>query len=141
MRRYYQLYSWFSYDSMKWNGKYGHIFLYTSPIMANVIVGVIINALLANGYMAEHDTFWNRFIFYAFYYVLFDAIPMKTLNGMPNNGMVMYNLIRFGRRVDHNKTPFLPATGDTEENYQNEMHEVDQKIQEEKDRKTKIKKT
>lgn len=139
MRRYYHLYSWFSYDSMRWNGKFSHIFLYLSPIMINVCAGVIINALLANGYLAEYDTFWNRFIFYAFYYVLFDSIPMKTLNGMPNNGMILYDLIRFGKRVDHNKTPFLPTTDGIEESYQDEMYQVDRNIREEKDRKIKMK--
>src|SRR5699024_2103517 len=51
MLRYYHLYICFSYDSMRWNGKFSHIFLYLSPIMINVCAGVIINALLANGYL------------------------------------------------------------------------------------------
>ena len=69
----------------------------------------------------EYRTFWERFIFYAFYYVLFDAVPMITVNGKPNNGMIIYEMLRHGKRTDYNNEPFIPATSDVEEQYQKEM--------------------
>src|SRR5699024_12701446 len=53
MRRHYHLYSWFSYDRMRWNGKLSDILLYISPIMNNVCAGVIITAQIVNNYLAE----------------------------------------------------------------------------------------
>ncbi|WP_234960573.1 hypothetical protein [Salinicoccus halodurans] len=85
--------------------------------------------------MEEQATFWNRFIFYTFYYVLFDSVPMKTINGMPNNGMIIYELIRYGRRIDHNRTPFLPSTSDIETEYQDEMKELQDRLQKERGKK------
>lgn len=82
--------------------------------------------------MEEQATFWNLFIFYTFYYVLFDSVPMKTINGMPNNGMIIYELIRYGRRIDHNRTPFLPSTSDIETEYQDEMKELQDRLQKER---------
>lgn len=135
VRKYYHLYSCFSYDKLRHHGKFAYVCLYLSPILINVVVGLIINALLANGYMEEQATFWNRFIFYTFYYVLFDSVPMKTINGMPNNGMIIYELIRYGRRIDHNRTPFLPSTSDIETAYQDEMKELQDRLQKERGKK------
>ncbi|WP_411842344.1 hypothetical protein [Salinicoccus sp. HZC-1] len=138
VRKYYHLYSWFSYDKLKYHGNFAYIALYLSPILMNVIVGLIINALLANGYLQEQATFWNRFIFYTFYYVLFDSVPMRTINGMPNNGMIIFDLIRHGKRVDHNKQPFLPSTTGVEEEYQEEMEELNAELEKEQEEKEKV---
>lgn len=140
VRKYYHLYSWFSYDKLKHSGNFAYVCLYLSPILMNVIVGLAVNALLANGYLADQATFWNRFIFYTFYYVLFDSVPMKTINGMPNNGMIIYELIKYGRRIDHNRQPFLPSTSGIEEGYQDEMKELQERLQKEKGKKEKGKK-
>jgi hypothetical protein len=125
VRKYYHLYSWFAYDDLKRQGKFAYVLLYAGPILANVIVAVVVNALLANGLLDDYRTFWDRFVFYGFYFVLFDAIPMKTANGMPNNGMIIYDMLRYGRRTDHNEEPFLPSTTQVEEQYEEEMEKVD----------------
>ncbi|MFP3322940.1 hypothetical protein R0K05_07515 [Planococcus sp. SIMBA_160] len=126
VRKYYHLYSWFAYDDLKRQSKFAYIVLYAGPILANVIVAVIINALVANGVFDQYETFWNRFVFYGFYFVLFDAVPMKTANGMPNNGMIIYEMLRYGKRTDFNEEPFLPSTTEVEEQYEEEMEKVEE---------------
>lgn len=124
IRRHYHMYSWFSYDSIKRKSKFAYVFMYAGPIFINLIFALTINALLANGLLEDSQTFWERFIFYAFYYVLLDTIPMITINGMPNNGMIIYQMIRHGERTDYNHEPFIPATSDVEEEYEEEMKEL-----------------
>lgn len=130
VRKYYHIYSWFSFDSIKNKSKFAYILIYAGPILINAVVALVINALLANDFFDETKTFWNRFIFYAFYYVMFDAVPMITLNGKPNNGMVIYELLRYGKRVDYNEDPLIPETSEAEEEYQEEMRKIEQKVEE-----------
>lgn len=124
IRKHYHMYSWFSFDAIKRKSNFAYICIYAGPILINLMIALTINALLANGVIEEHRTFWERFIFYAFYYVLFDIIPMITLNGKPNNGMIIYEMIRYGKRIDFNKEPFLPSTTDVEEEYRATMEEI-----------------
>lgn len=132
VRKYYHVYSWFSYDSLKIKNKFAYICVYLGPILSNLAFAVTINALLANGMLQEYKTFWERFIFYAFYYVLFDIVPMKTVNGKPNNGMIIYEMLRYGKRTDYNNEPFIPATSDVEVQYQEEMKKI-KELEEEKE--------
>lgn len=133
VRKYYHLYSWFAYDDLKRQSKFAYMLLYAGPILANVIVAVVVNAMLANGLLDDYRTFWDRFVFYGFYFVLFDAIPMKTANGMPNNGMIIYEMLRYGRRTDHNEEPFLPSTTQVEEQYEEEMEKVEELKEQQKE--------
>ncbi|MDN5708507.1 MAG: hypothetical protein L0G95_03645, partial [Planococcus sp. (in: firmicutes)] len=81
----------------------------------------------------EYATFWNRFIFYAFYYVLFDIVPMKTANGKPNNGLIIYEMLRYGKRTDYNQEPFIPSTTEVEEQYEEKMEKIEKIKEEEKE--------
>jgi membrane-associated protease RseP (regulator of RpoE activity) len=126
VRKYYHLYSWYSYDSLKRKSNFAYVSIYAAPILTNLVVALVLNALLANGTIQEYKTFWDRFIFYAFYYVLFDLVPMKTVNGMPNNGLIIYEMLRYGRRTDYNQQPFIPATSDVEEQYEEEMERIEE---------------
>lgn len=135
VRKYYHVYSWFSFDSIRRKSNFAYISIYAGPILINVIIAMTINALLANGFWEETKTFWNRFIFYAFYFVLFDSIPMKTVNGKPNNGMIIYELLRYGKRVDFNEESIIPGTTESEKEYQEQVKEIEkvkEKIKEEK---------
>ncbi|EGQ21459.1 hypothetical protein HMPREF9372_3281 [Sporosarcina newyorkensis 2681] len=125
VRKYYHVYSWFSFDSIKSKSNFAYICIYLGPILSNLTVAVGINALLANGFLDDYKTFWSRFIFYSFYYVLFDAIPMITVNGKPNNGMVIYELLRYGKRVDYNEEPIIRGTTEVEKEYQQEIKEIE----------------
>ncbi|KGR84527.1 hypothetical protein [Lysinibacillus odysseyi] len=126
IRKYYHVYSWFSYDGLKRESKLAYICMYAGPILTNLSIALLINFLVANGWAEDYETFWDRFVFYAFYYVLFDIVPMKTVNGKPNNGMIIYEMIRYGRRVDFNTESFLPATSEMEEEYQEQMKQIEE---------------
>lgn len=134
VRKYYHLYSWYSYDDLKRKGRFAYSAVYAGPILMNISVAFTVNALLANGVIDEYQTFWDRFTFYAFYYVLFDIVPMKTANGKPNNGMIIYEMMRYGKRVDYNDEPFIPATSDVEEEYQQEMEKIEEMKEREKEK-------
>lgn len=121
VRKYYHVYSWFSYDSLKRKSNFAYICIYAGPIIVNLVLAVTINALLANGMLQDYKTFWDRFVFYAFYYLLFDIIPMITVNGKPNNGMIIYEMLRYGKRTDYYNEPLIPSTSDVEEQYRKEM--------------------
>lgn len=131
VRKYYHLFSWFSYDALKKESKLAYICIYAGPILMNLSVALLLNGLLANDLLEEHRTFWNRFVFYGFYYVLFDAIPMRTVNGMPNNGMIIYEMLRYGKRTDYNHEPFISKTTDIEEEYQETQEEIEDNKKEE----------
>jgi hypothetical protein len=124
IRKHYHLYSWFSYDELKNTSKFAYISIYAGPILINLSLALTLNALLANGYLEDYKTFFDRFIFYAFYFVLFDIVPMFTVNGKPNNGMIIYEMIRYGKRTDYNSEPFIPSTTEVEEQYQEDMKEI-----------------
>ncbi len=133
IRKYYHLYSWFSYDTIKRDGKFAYVLLYASPIVINTILALTINALLANEVLEEYRTFWDRFVFYAFFYVLFDIAPMKTVNGKPNNGYIIYEILRYGRRTDYNNEPFIPSTTEVDEEYKEEMKKIERMKEEAKE--------
>lgn len=126
IRKYYHLYSWFSFDDIKRKSNFSYIMIYAAPIIANVVVALTLNTLIANGFLQDQLRFWNRFIFYVFFYVLFDAIPMLITNGKPNNGMIIYELIRYGKRVDYNKDDIIPSTTQVDEEYEEEMKKIEQ---------------
>lgn len=131
IRKHYHLFSWFTYDALKRESKLAYICIYSGPILMNLSVALLLNALLATGLLEEYKTFWDRFVFYGFYYVLFDIIPMRTINGMPNNGMIIYEMIRYGKRTDWNHEPFIHKTIDIEEEYKEIHEEIKDKHKEE----------
>lgn len=125
-RKYYHLYSWFSYDDLKRKSKFAYICVYLGPILMNLAIALLINFSIANGWIVDYKTFWDRFAFYSIYYVLFDVVPMHTFNGKPNNGMIIYEMIRYGKRIDYNNESFLPETWKVEEEYQAEMKRIEE---------------
>lgn len=135
IRKYFHIYSWFSYDGLKNDSKSAYIFIYSSPILINLSLAVLINSLLANGWAEEYKTFWDRFVFYVFYYILFDIVPMFTINGKPNNGMIIYEMMRYGKRVDFNTEPFLPTTSEMERQHKEHLKNIEEmKKEREKER-------
>lgn len=124
IRKHYHLYSWFSYDKLKNTSIFAYISIYAGPILINLSLALTLNALIANGYLQDYKTFFDRFVFYAFYFVLFDIVPMVTVNGKPNNGMIIYEMIRYGKRTDYNNEPIIPSTTEVEEQYLEYMEEI-----------------
>ncbi|OZS78161.1 hypothetical protein CF394_07980 [Tetzosporium hominis] len=114
VRKYYHLYSWFSYDDLAHKNRWIYVVIYAAPILSNILVGIVVNLLVVNGVLDDTLAFWDRFVFYIFYYVLFDIVPMRMLNGKPNNGMIIYEMLRYGKRTDYCPEPFLPSTTESE---------------------------
>ncbi len=127
IRKYYHMYSWFSFDDIKRKSNFAYIMVYASPILTNTLFALTLNTLIANGLMEDQARFWNRFIFYAFFYVLIDAVPMLMTNGKPNNGMIIYELIRYGKRVDYCEDDIIPSTTQVDNEYEKEMKNIEEK--------------
>ena len=66
IRKYYHVYSWFSYDELKTDSKIAYILVYASPIFINLSIALLINFLLANGWGEEYKTFWTALFFMLF---------------------------------------------------------------------------
>ncbi|MCP3026490.1 hypothetical protein [Halobacillus sp. A5] len=99
IRKYYFMYSWCSYDELRVDKLWAHLIVYVSPMLSNIFVAAGVNGLLALDWMGM-ETFWRQFIFYAFYFVLFDALPLYYPDGQPSNGRVVYDLVRHGQLTD-----------------------------------------
>lgn len=123
VRRFYFMYSWCHYESLKRDSRFAHIIIYSSPIISNLIVALVINSLLADGVL-ENETFWNQYVFYAFYFLLFDAIPMYYPDGQPSNGRVVYDLIRYGKKSDFKRNGYqMDAIKEDDEKVDDEENE------------------
>ena len=51
---------------------------------------------------------------------------MKTVDGKPNNGMIIYEMIRYGKRVDYTNESFPPATSKLEEEYKEQTQQIEE---------------
>ncbi|MFC2947887.1 hypothetical protein [Virgibacillus sediminis] len=132
IRKFYFIYSWCSYDELRRDTKWSHVFLYASPMLANLLTAFTINGLLAND-LLDAETFWNRFIFYALYFVVFDAIPLYYPDGQPSNGRVIYDLLRYGKRSDFERSdPQMTASTDEFSDEDEDEEEVNREEQERK---------
>ncbi|MBM7839817.1 hypothetical protein JOC54_003097 [Alkalihalobacillus xiaoxiensis] len=102
VRRYFFMYSWMEYDELKPSNRLWHGFIYLSPILTTGVSAVTVNSLVLNGVL-DNNIFWSTFIFYCFYFMLFDLIPVYLPDGQPTNGRAIYDLIRHGERSDYIK--------------------------------------
>ena len=103
VRKYFFMYSWIEYEELNPSNRFWHGMIYASPIVGPLLLGLLINTLLANGVL-EANMFWNTFLFYIFYYIFFDVIPVYLPDGQPTNGRAIFDLIRHGERSDYRKT-------------------------------------
>ncbi|EZH65440.1 hypothetical protein DH09_17595 [Bacillaceae bacterium JMAK1] len=99
VRRYFFMYSWMEYDELKPKNRFWHGLIYAAPIMMTGGIAFTANSLVLNGVLAD-NIFWTTFIFYCFYYVLFDVIPVYLPDGQPTNGRAIFDLIWHGERSD-----------------------------------------
>ncbi|GAJ98175.1 hypothetical protein JCM19055_1084 [Geomicrobium sp. JCM 19055] len=97
VRRYFFMFSWCHYDEIKPNHKFWHAFIYASPMLSNIVAAIIVNVLLGLELMPGSETLWNTFLFYTFYFVLFDALPVYMPDGQPTNGRAIWDLFRHDR--------------------------------------------
>ncbi|WMM30703.1 hypothetical protein [Shouchella clausii] len=102
VRRYFFMYSWMEYDELKTNRRFWHGFMYASPILTCMIVGFSINAFIA-AEVLPNNMFFQTFLFYIFYFVFFDVIPVYLPDGQPTNGRAIFDLLYYGERSDYLK--------------------------------------
>ncbi|WP_176463598.1 hypothetical protein [Shouchella lehensis] len=118
VRRYFFMYSWMEYEELNPRNRFWHGFIYASPILSSTIVGVIVNALLA-AQLIPDNMFWSTFMFYVFYFVFFDLIPVYLPDGQPTNGRAIFDLIWHGQRSDYVKNQERSYTSSQEKTMQN----------------------
>lgn len=102
VRRYFFMYSWMEYDELRPSTRFWHGFIYASPILTTSITAIVVNWLVFEGAL-PNNIFWTTFIFYCFYFVLFDLIPVYLPDGQPTNGRAIFDLIWHGERSDYKK--------------------------------------
>ncbi|MFB4212148.1 hypothetical protein ACE1TH_09610 [Shouchella sp. JSM 1781072] len=102
VRRYFFMFSWMEYDEVNPKNRFWHGLIYASPILSCMIVAIIINSLLSASILPE-NMFWSTFMFYVFYFVFFDIIPVYLPDGQPTNGRAIFDLIWHGERSDYLK--------------------------------------
>lgn len=99
VRRYFFMFSWMEYDGLNPSSRFWHGFIYASPILSCAIIAVAVNSLLAASILPD-NMFWSSFMFYIFYFMLFDLIPVYLPDGQPTNGRAIFDLIWHGERSD-----------------------------------------
>lgn len=99
VRRYFFMYSWMEYEVLQPSNRFWHGVIYASPIIGPLLLGIIINTLLAQDILPS-NMFWDTLMYYLFYYIFFDLIPVYLPDGQPTNGRAIYDLIRYGERSD-----------------------------------------
>ncbi|GAK13701.1 hypothetical protein [Geomicrobium sp. JCM 19039] len=96
VRRYFFMFSWCHYDDIRPDHKFWHALIYASPMLSNILAAVMVNIMLGFG-LLPGETLWNTFLFYTFYFVLFDALPVYMPDGQPTNGRAIWDLFRHDR--------------------------------------------
>lgn len=102
VRRYFFMYSWMEYDELRPSTRLWHGFIYFSPILTTAVFAITVNWLVLEGIL-PNNIFWSTFIFYCFYFVLFDVVPVYLPDGQPTNGRAIFDLIWHGERSDYKK--------------------------------------
>ncbi|WP_197196521.1 hypothetical protein [Shouchella lehensis] len=132
VRRYFFMYSWMEYDELKPGNRFWHGFIYAAPIITTGTFAFLVNSLVL-GSVLPPNIFWTTFIFYCFYYMLFDVIPVYLPDGQPTNGRAIFDLIWHGERSDFKK---LREENElkTEENNERSNTEAQEETMENRDR-------
>ncbi|WP_185690693.1 hypothetical protein [Shouchella lehensis] len=102
IRRYFFMFSWMEYDELKPRNRFWHGLIYAAPILSTGTVAFLANAFVLEGILPA-NIFWSTFIFYCFYYMLFDVIPVYLPDGQPTNGRAIFDLMWHGERSDYKK--------------------------------------
>ena len=123
VRRYFFMYSWMEYDELKPKNRFWHGLIYAAPIMMTGGIAFTANSLVLNGVL-EDNIFWTTFIFYCFYYVLFDVIPVYLPDGQPTNGRAIFDLIWHGERSDFKRKREDNKKSDNQRSYTEAQEET-----------------
>ncbi|MFD0953225.1 hypothetical protein [Virgibacillus natechei] len=114
VRRYFFMYSWMEYEELHPSNRFWHGIIYVSPIFGPLLLGILINTLLAQEVL-PNNMFWDTFMYYIFYYIFFDLIPVYLPDGQPTNGRAIFDLIWRGERSDFVKKAYEEESRESEE--------------------------
>ncbi|MFB4213437.1 hypothetical protein ACE1TH_16215 [Shouchella sp. JSM 1781072] len=129
VRRYFFMFSWMEYDELEPRNRFWHGLIYAAPIITTGIFAFSVNSLVLNEVLSP-NIFWTTFIFYCFYYMLFDLIPVYLPDGQPTNGRAIFDLIWHGERSDYKKAR-LEQEAQEEETNEDESDRSNTEAQEE----------
>ncbi|MCD5325596.1 MULTISPECIES: site-2 protease family protein [Pontibacillus] len=101
-RKYYFFYSWCQFERLEKNTRFHYILVYAGPMIFNILAAIGVNALIYYD-LIEGQKFWNLFVYYSIYFVMFDAIPMRYPDGQPSNGLVVFEMLKDGKRATFQK--------------------------------------
>lgn len=133
VRRYFFMYSWMEYDELKPGNRFWHGLIYAAPILTTGTVAILVNSLVLNEVLPA-NIFWTTFIFYCFYYVLFDVIPVYLPDGQPTNGRAIFDLIWHGERSDYKKQREGQRASTNKEDSERSNTEAQEETMENRDR-------
>ncbi|MBD1379526.1 zinc metalloprotease [Metabacillus arenae] len=102
IRRFYFWYSWCQFEQLKRNSRIHYILVYAGPMIFNIVAAFLVNGLVYLKVL-EESKFWNQFIYYSIFFVIFDILPMRYPDGQPSNGLVIYEMIRYGKKATFQK--------------------------------------
>ncbi|QDI90807.1 hypothetical protein EPH95_06130 [Salicibibacter halophilus] len=102
VRRYFFMYSWMDYEELRPDSKFWHALIYAAPILSMIVIAMVVNMLIGQGVLPA-NTFWDIFLFYLFFYVLFETVPVYLPDGQPTNGRALFDLFWHGESSDFSK--------------------------------------
>ena len=102
VRKYYFLYGFCHYESLKYRNRYSHIFIFSGGFIFNSAFAIIVFCLIHFGVL-KPSIISYQFIYFSFYYIFFDLLPMPYPNGKYSDGKIMIDLL-LGRRMDGEST-------------------------------------
>lgn len=99
IRRIYFLDAFCHYEEMRKNNRLSHILVYLGGSLCNLLSVLILNSMIANDFLPEHQFFY-QFAYFSVYYVFFALLPVQYADHHPSDGQAIVNIIRHGEPCD-----------------------------------------
>lgn len=99
IRRIYFLDAFCHYEEMRKNNRFSHILVYLGGSLCNLLSVLILNTMIANDFLPEHQFFY-QFAYFSVYYVFFALLPVQYADHHPSDGQAIVNIIRHGEPCD-----------------------------------------
>ena len=96
VNQYYFLDSFCQYDSLNWDNRYTHAFVYAGGSLFNLSAILIVNTLIHTGILEPH-IFFYQFVYFSVYFVFFSLLPFKYSENHSSDGRSIYDVIKYGK--------------------------------------------
>ncbi|WP_242917983.1 site-2 protease family protein [Pontibacter liquoris] len=93
VRKYYFWYGLCSFDNLKHNQRFPHIFIFSGGVLFNAISALAVMYLVEAG-TVEASMLTYQFTYFSMYYIFFALLPMPYPDGSYSDGKVILDLIR-----------------------------------------------